>query len=231
MRTSRSSQDSRSACEISSAFRHSGGWGHPTTLCSAITRPSSRMKSRHTSPHLTSLSTPDFKPSADSKAMTCPVSGGQVAPIPAVSTEVFMMGMQAGKLPLIAFSGARSTTDNLRSLDSRSGPWVPRYYVLYQLLHHCYQGVTTAGRTGGGQSYRSSAELRNDFHLRNGLALLSQVTDPEKRNAVIGQTLYDADHRFRRAPVADRHTDQNQFNAGKYPKAERDPEFPLAPAM
>src|SRR5438105_2665835 len=46
METKRSSHISRSSCETSSGLRHIGEGGHPETLCSGITRPSSRRKSR-----------------------------------------------------------------------------------------------------------------------------------------------------------------------------------------
>ena len=94
--TSLLSQASRSSCVTSSALRQTGGSGHPKILCSGITRPSSRMKSLHRSPHLTSLRIPVCKPLKDLNVMTWSSSGGQFAPVPTCFAVGFICWHLAG---------------------------------------------------------------------------------------------------------------------------------------
>src|SRR5262249_17120057 len=77
---SRFSQDLRSSADTLSGSRQNGGSGHPTILCSGTTRPSSKRKSRQTSPHRTSLRIPSFTPSFVTNDIFCPFSGGQSTP-------------------------------------------------------------------------------------------------------------------------------------------------------
>src|SRR5262249_52547286 len=57
-------------------LRQTGDPRSPRILCSGITRPSSRMKSLHTSPHLTSFTTPFEGPPQDAKVMIWSSSEG-----------------------------------------------------------------------------------------------------------------------------------------------------------
>src|SRR4029077_8699142 len=54
---------------MSCGLRQAGDSCSPIILCSGITRPSSRMKSLHTSPHLTSFTTPVAEPPRGVKVM------------------------------------------------------------------------------------------------------------------------------------------------------------------
>src|SRR4029077_8702686 len=78
---SRSSHSSRSLSVTSLTLRHTCGWGQPEILCSGITRPSSRMKSRQTKPQRTSLRIVVSDLVDDLNEPNWPSSGGQLASV------------------------------------------------------------------------------------------------------------------------------------------------------
>src|SRR6266851_4723230 len=136
METSRSSPASRSSWETSSALRQTGGSGCPKILCSGITRPSSRMKSRHTSPHLTSLRIRVSKPQRDLDVIIWPSSGGQLAPVPTCFAVDSICWHPGGELALIALFWFGLAADDLRSLCRWSRPEAARQDTRHGLLHH-----------------------------------------------------------------------------------------------
>ena len=135
METRRSSHVSRSSCETSSELRQVGDSGHPATRCSGMTRPSSRMKSRHTSPQRASLRTPDFNPADELKWTTSPSLGGQVS-----SVFTLYRGLHAGCFwtgaVLVALPRAGLAPNNVRTVCARSRPRIARNDVLDRSLYH-----------------------------------------------------------------------------------------------
>src|SRR5712671_5427158 len=93
---SRSSHSSRSLSVTSSTLRHTCGWGQPEILCSGITRPSSRMKSRQTKPQRTSLRIVVSDPVEDLNEMIWPSSGGQFASVRSCFAVDFIVSRTVG---------------------------------------------------------------------------------------------------------------------------------------
>src|ERR1700693_675598 len=93
------------------------------------------MKSRHTSPHLTSLTIPLLKPLRDLKVTIWPSSGGQLAAVPACFA-VGLIYYHLNAITSIAFLSFGFAADDLRSLCRRSRPRATRQDAIHGLLHH-----------------------------------------------------------------------------------------------
>src|SRR5215471_4038029 len=237
MEARRPSASSRSSCETASGLRHAGGSGLPTILCSGITRPSSRTKSRHTNPHLTSFSTPELKPPNDWKVTMSPPSGGHSAPVVCCFTVRIIDSHLVGSclnygLVMLFLNGF--ATDDLRSFRGRFGPGAARQYPIDRLLHHAKEGaVAGIDRRRQGQVQRT--QLWGRLKRRDGFGLLYQISNPQNGDRVIADALEQAyvfQHDVRRiVPVRHHDADQDQFNARKDAETERNPECLLPPRV